>query len=243
VVNDVFVVSAMGGEAKRLTFDNCQTFGVTWTADGHDILFSSMRGGQPSLWRVPASGGTPHPIAGPGSPAKRPSVARKGDLLAYQQVMSKDDIARIDLVDREHSRGPSTVVISEKGSKLRPRFSPDGTRITFESDRLGSGEIWICDSTGSNCAQLTSLHGTAELLLGRQMAASSLLSSTLQNMLKSTLWSYQAGFRGSSLLFPAPITSRPVGRETESGFISPPSRAVHLFNCGRFHSRVGHRFR
>jgi Tol biopolymer transport system component/DNA-binding winged helix-turn-helix (wHTH) protein len=161
VVNDVFVVPSTGGRAKRVTFDNCQTFGASWTSDGHDIVFSSVRGGQLSLWRVPASGGTPHPVAGAGSPAKLPSVARKGDLLAYQQVVSKDDIARINLVDREHSKGPPTVVISEKGSKLRPRFSPDGSRIAFESDRLGNWEIWICSIAGKDCEQLTSLHGTA----------------------------------------------------------------------------------
>jgi len=161
VVNDVFVAPAAGGEAKRLTFDKCPTFGVTWTADGHDIVFSSMRGGQQSLWRISASGGTPRPISGLGSPAMLPSVARKGDLLAYQQVIRKDDIARINLVDGEHSQGSPTVVISEKGSKLRPRFSPDGSKIAFESDRLGSSEIWICDSAGGNCAQVTFLQGVA----------------------------------------------------------------------------------
>ena len=161
VVNDVFVVPITGGQAKRLTFDNCSTYGVSWAADGRDILFSSGRGGQASLWRVPVSGGTPRPVAGAGSPAKRPSVAGHGDVLAYQQAIGKDDIARINLADSAHSQGPPAVLISEKGSKLRPRFSPDGSKISFESDRLGSGEIWICDSTGENCEQLTSLHGTA----------------------------------------------------------------------------------
>ncbi len=161
VVNDIFLAPAMGGEAKRLTFDKCPTYGLTWTADGHDIVFSSMRGGQLSLWRVSVSGGTPQPIIGPSSPAMHPSVASKGDLLSYQQVTSKDDIVRINLVDAEHSGESPTVVISEKGSKQRPRFSPDGSRIAFESDRLGSWEIWICDSAGGNCAQSTFLQGTA----------------------------------------------------------------------------------
>src|SRR5262249_55762929 len=139
----------------------CPTYGLTWTADGHDIVFSSMRGGELSLWRVPASGGTPRPIVGASSPAMIPSIAPRGDLLAYQQLMKKDDIVRINLIDARHAQGSPTVVISEKGSKLRPRFSPDGSRIAFESDRLGSPEIWICDSAGGNCAQLTFLQGTA----------------------------------------------------------------------------------
>jgi Tol biopolymer transport system component len=43
----------------------------------------------------------------------------------------------------------------------RPSFSPDGSKVVFESDRLGFSDIWYCQSDGSNCAQLTSLHGTA----------------------------------------------------------------------------------
>ena len=43
----------------------------------------------------------------------------------------------------------------------RPSFSPDGNKVVFESDRLGFSDIWYCESDGSDCAQLTSLHGTA----------------------------------------------------------------------------------
>ena len=161
VVNDVFIVPISGAEARRVTFDQCPNFGITWSADGREIIYSSRRGGIETLWRVSASGGTPQPVAGAGSPAEHPSIAHKGDLLVYQQFIAKDDLARISLANPQRPQGPPTVLISEKGSKIRPRFSPDGTRIAFESDRLGSDEIWICDSSGGNCAQLTSLHGTA----------------------------------------------------------------------------------
>ena len=161
VVNDVFVVPVTGGQATRLTFDNRPVYGITWTADGKDIVFSSARGGQTSLWRVSASGGTPRPVAGANAEASSPSVARRGNLLAYQQAVGKDNICRVRLTDKKHSPGPRFVLISAKGRKLRPHFSADGKRIAFESDRLGNAEIWTCDSDGADCAQLTSLHGTA----------------------------------------------------------------------------------
>jgi Tol biopolymer transport system component len=40
-----------------------------------------------------------------------------------------------------------------------PQFSPDGKKIVFYSDRSGSGEIWVCDSDGSNPVKLTSFAG------------------------------------------------------------------------------------
>jgi dipeptidyl aminopeptidase/acylaminoacyl peptidase len=40
-----------------------------------------------------------------------------------------------------------------------PRYSPDGTRIAFASNRSGSHEIWTCNSDGSGTMQLTSFGG------------------------------------------------------------------------------------
>ncbi|MBO0797182.1 MAG: PD40 domain-containing protein, partial [Blastocatellia bacterium] len=36
-----------------------------------------------------------------------------------------------------------------------PRFSPDGRRIVFVSDRGGADDIWVANSDGSNPQQLT----------------------------------------------------------------------------------------
>src|SRR5260370_24561348 len=161
VVNDVFVVPTEGGGVKRLTFDKCPTSGLAWTADGREVVVSSARGGQDGLCRVSVADGIIRPVAGANFPAHSPSIAPKGDLLAYQQVNRKENIWRFSLADDRHAKSSAAVLISEKGRKLRPRYSPDGKHIAFESDRLGNAEIWDCDNTGGNCAQLTSLHGTA----------------------------------------------------------------------------------
>jgi Tol biopolymer transport system component/DNA-binding winged helix-turn-helix (wHTH) protein len=176
VVADIYVVPSSGGEPRRLTHDNTWIFGSpAWTADGRDIVFSSMRAGLASLWRVSASGGTPRPLVGVGLNAASPSISRKENQLVYQQTDFKNNIWRLDLSDEKTRRGPPSIVISDKGPSLaRPHFSPDGNRIAFESDRLGYADLWTCNSDGSNCGQLTSLHGTAGAVAwspdGRQFA-------------------------------------------------------------------------
>jgi Tol biopolymer transport system component/DNA-binding winged helix-turn-helix (wHTH) protein len=157
---DIFVLPTKGGEPRRLTSDN---FGGSpvWTQDGKDIVFASQRGGLSSLWRVSASGGPPSPLTGVGAVAFSPSIPRKGNQLVYQRVVTSNQIWRINLKDERHALGPPIHVISSRGFNRRPNFSPDGKKVAFESDRLGYSDIWYCDSDGSNCAQLTSLHGTA----------------------------------------------------------------------------------
>jgi len=162
VSNDVFVMPASGGQAKRLTFDNRPIMGPpTWTADSREIVFSSDRAVTTGLWRVSATGGLPRPVAGPVGEAAWPSIPSRGNTLVYEQGVAKLNIWRLDLKDPKHHQRPPSVSISEKGDKARPDLSPNGKTIAFESNRLGFWDIWTCDNNGSNCAQITSLHGTA----------------------------------------------------------------------------------
>jgi Tol biopolymer transport system component/DNA-binding winged helix-turn-helix (wHTH) protein len=158
VAGDVYVVPSSGGQPRRLTFDNAQTDGLpAWTEDGREIVFSSLRGGLSTLWRVPAAGGKLRSIAGVGATSCCPSISRKGNRIVFQNSLANYSIWGVDLKDKNHAQE----LISAKGLNWRPDFSPDGSKIAFESDRSGYAEIWTCDSKGSNCGQLTSLHGVA----------------------------------------------------------------------------------
>ena len=159
---DVFVAPVTGGETRRVTFDNAWYASSAWTQDGKEIIFSSNRGGPLNLWRVSAAGGVPRPVPGVSDLATHPSISRKGNLLAYEHFGFSNSIWRINLKDESHAARPPTRVIASRGAfNWSPSISPDGKKIVFQSDRLGYSEIWYCDSDGSNCTQLTSMHGTA----------------------------------------------------------------------------------
>lgn len=51
---------------------------------------------------------------------------------------------------------PPAPLLSSTQQDSAPQLSPDGTHIAFQSWRSGTQEIWICSSTGSELAKLTS---------------------------------------------------------------------------------------
>lgn len=158
---DLFVARASGGEPSQITFDNSGgTF--AWTQDGRELVFASAMGGLQTLWRVAVSGGAPRAVAGVAGPAIRPSIPRRGDHLVYQQAIQNDNIWQINLKDEKHTTGSPVLAFSSRGYIRRPSFSPNGKKVAFDSDRLGYSDIWVCDSDGSNCAQVTDLHSLTD---------------------------------------------------------------------------------
>jgi len=155
--HDIYVARVAGGEPRRLTFDNRGIQGLTWTSDSTEIIFSYNRGGLYGLWRVSVSGGAPEPLSAVGEDSFQPSISRKGNRLAYLRRRTNINIWRTEGPGWTGAKGATAKLISSTRSQSDLDISPNGQKIAFRSDRLGANEIWICDSSGSNPVQLTSL--------------------------------------------------------------------------------------
>ena len=55
--------------------------------------------------------------------------------------------------------GPARVRFFSTRHEEQPRFSPDGSRVAFMSNRGGSLQIWIAEEDESNARQLTFIEG------------------------------------------------------------------------------------
>jgi len=153
---EMFVADLRGGPATQMTFDNRTISGLAWTRDGGHIVFASNRRGSFQLWSVPANGGAPVHLPAD-STVQDVAVSPAGDWMAIVSVAENWNIWRSGISAAGLS-APQRF-ISSSGRNHTPRYSPDGSKIAFVSDRSGSWQVWMCDADGQNLKQLTHFNG------------------------------------------------------------------------------------
>jgi Tol biopolymer transport system component len=158
--SDLYLVRYSDGQVrwdqlKKLTnsFDDLR--GFDWTPAGRNLICA----GADHLWTVSLGGGEPRTLSVPGEAVTGVSVARSGRRLVYQRRLLDSNIWRMPgPVSHDGSESPSRLLASTRFD-IEPQYSPDGTKIVFTSERSGTGEIWVADSTGHNEVPLTSFGG------------------------------------------------------------------------------------
>lgn len=157
---DVYVMPALGGQAKRLTFNGgiCWTLG--WTKDGK-IIFANHRG-QPhnailQLYRLDPETGSQELINI--GPARNISFGPKGGVVIGRNTGEparwkryRGGTAGQIWVD-VNSRGTFKPLIKLKGNLANPMWI--GDRIYFLSDHEGIGNLYSCLPTGKELRRHT----------------------------------------------------------------------------------------
>jgi Tol biopolymer transport system component/DNA-binding winged helix-turn-helix (wHTH) protein len=173
-VSDVYVVPLSGGEVRRRTRWNASISRLAWLPNGNEILYSVSEapGLDPHLFRVPAYGIAPEPgVRAFHASAGWPSISRPR-LNGRARVAFAGD--RVDvglrLVDLEAPRTTNhfdrvTQLFDSTRVDYPGRFSRDGERVAFLSDRTGWAEAWVANRDGSGLHQATTMHAT-ELGIG-----------------------------------------------------------------------------
>jgi serine/threonine protein kinase len=102
---------------------------------------------------------TPQPLTQDSRPARHPDPSPDGQWLTYMSWGKQEDIFLV----RADGSGEKQLTNDPYKDRV-PRWSPDGKRIAFYSNRSGHFEIWTIRPDGSHLEQLTRYNGNPDVV-------------------------------------------------------------------------------
>ena len=157
--SEVYIMPALGGEAKRLTYQGSNVSVTSWDTDGKHILYSSAAGlaFDPWIWKVNSEGGEPQRLSY--GPANHIDFNDAGGVVLGRLTREPARWKRY----RGGTAGQLWIDIEGDGQfqPLKPvdsNFTTPmwiGERIYFISDHEGIGNIYSCLPTGEDIQRHT----------------------------------------------------------------------------------------
>ena len=147
---DIYVINADGTGQTRLTGDPARDDSPQWTPDGRILFQRDNR-----AWIMNADGtGAAELPTGPGD-ALTPTASPRGGLVAFASnrgVGTGDAIYTMKL----NGNGLKQLTFPTAGQDVQPRFSPDGSHVSFIRDNgTPDNDLYVVDANGQNLRQLT----------------------------------------------------------------------------------------
>ena len=158
---DLYVVPATGGTARRLTDHPGVDALPRWSRDGREVYFTSDRSGNWQVYRVPAAGGAARRVRTNPHREWQVDPSPDGRSIAFlSNAQGPEYLYTMDLATGAES------VLAKHGRRTglgNPHWSADGGRIVFSTNwRQGHG-IHIVDArTGAEKAMDETLTGACE---------------------------------------------------------------------------------
>ena len=151
-MQDLYLVSLENEEIRQITNESRNISGNDWVDDRH-VVFSSNRNGRAAVWLLSIAEGNPTPVNVPDEYAYYPSFS--SGRMAYMKGSGETNVWRLALYDSTDA----VPFIQSSRWDMHPQYAPDGSRIAFTSNRTGTYEIWVSDSTGQDVNRRTYFNG------------------------------------------------------------------------------------
>jgi eukaryotic-like serine/threonine-protein kinase len=140
---------------RTLTSDDALALSPVWSPDDRFIYFSSSRGGTMNVWRMTVATGEATQITAGQGDDTEVDVSADGKRLIFATYRANTNLVEISF-DGSPTGQRKWLTKDLARSETGPRYSPDGKRIAYFTNRSGAERegIWVMDADGRNPTKL-----------------------------------------------------------------------------------------
>ena len=158
--SEVLIINRETGKLRQVTFDQREARSPQWSSNGREILFISNRNDNWRIWRISKNGGPPRLVESIVGEIASFSLSPTMETIAFVERFDNSDLQLHGLMPPGEEAAADPIIESPcRANSTRPdhspRFSPDGKRIVFVSNRSGIDQLWLMDKECQQGRQLT----------------------------------------------------------------------------------------
>ena len=157
---EIYIMDSNGNILAQLTNNTDDEWFPAFSADGTKITFTSDRHGNAEIYIMNSDGTNPTRMTNHPNQDLEPQFSPDGSSIVFWSDQDAVSIGNFDIYLLEVSTSTVTRLTDVRSTSnttqnRSPVFSPDGSKIAFESFRNSNYDIYIMDHDGSNEQQLT----------------------------------------------------------------------------------------
>jgi TolB protein len=152
------IMDSDGANHRYLTSGQATALTPRYSPDYSKILYLSYLNGNPRIYVYDLNTNTQRLITQTGNPTFAPRWSPDGRWILYSMAIA----GNTDIYKISAAGGGTPIRLTDgPGIDVGGSFSPDGSKIVFESDRSGSQQVYVMNADGSNQRRISFFGGRA----------------------------------------------------------------------------------